>query len=113
MSYPEPIYEKILMRPLDNKERKTRGGIIALPPGPHSKIELRMGEVIAVGQQGERTDGQLGTRPHVVKPGDEVLYAWAGGVPMYYDNPETGVREDLVMTIVDHIFAITKRAGEE
>jgi co-chaperonin GroES (HSP10) len=104
--YPTPLYEKILMRPADPKLSK--GGLHLLPPGPHSKIELRKGIVIAVGIGGERMDGQVETRPHICRVGDEVLYAWSGAVPLRFDHDDGHV-EELMLTTVDHIYAILHR----
>ncbi len=74
------LYEKILVRP--TPEERSIGGIHMVPLGPHSKVELRMAEVVSVGDGGERIDGTHITREHRVKPGDVVIYAWAASVPI-------------------------------
>lgn len=99
----QPLYEKILVKPLDTKEAKSDGGIVLLPLTPHSKVELRIGEVVAVGIGGERTDGQVATRPHLVKPGDRVVYAWAAAVPF---RPSRSSTEEWHFVLVDGLYAI-------
>lgn len=74
------LYEKILVKPIP--EEQSLGGIHMVPLGPHSKVELRMAEVVSVGDGGERIDGTHVTREHRVKPGDTVVYAWAASVPV-------------------------------
>lgn len=99
----QPLYEKILIKPLGTKEEKSEGGIVLLPLTPHSKVELRVGEVVAVGLGGERTDGQVETRPHLVKPGDRVVYAWAAAVPF---RPSRSNPEEWHFVLVDGLYAI-------
>ncbi len=98
-----PLYEKILVRPMD--ATVSIGGIALPPPSPRSGIELRRGEVIAVGTGGERIDGVLETRPHLVKPGDIVTFAWAASVSIFVVN-EQGRREELKFITVDGLYGV-------
>ena len=103
----QPLYEKILIQPLDHKGETTEAGIFLLPLSPHSKIELRRGRVLAVGIGGERTDGQVQTREHIVKPGDIVIYAWAAAVPF---RPSRSSTEEQHFVLVDGLYAIERQA---
>ena len=103
------LYEKILVRP--TPEEKSLGGILMVPLGPHSKVELRMAEVMSVGDGGERIDGTHITREHRVKPGDTVLYAWAASVPVLVTvedkSKESGFdRQEWRFVTVDGLYGV-------
>lgn len=107
------IYEKILVRPM--KEEQSYGGVYMVDPSPNTKgLTLRMGEVMEVGDGGERIDGTHVTREHRVKKGDIVVYAWAGSVPVLVtiDDPtvEGGFRrEEWRYVTVDHLYGTVER----
>ncbi len=107
------LYEKILIKPIP--EEQSHGGILMVPLGPHSKVDLRMAEVVSVGDGGERIDGTHITREHRVKPGDVVVYAFTGTVPILVTvedkTTETGWRrEEWRYTTVDHIYGVVEAA---
>ena len=101
----EPTYEKILVAEIETV--KSSMGIILPPLNAHSKVELRRGLVLAVGC-GERIDGTTEIRPHIVKPGDVVVYAWSASVETIIDTP-TG-REKLRFLTVDGLYGIERTA---
>lgn len=102
------LYEKILVRP--TREEHSAGGVLMVPLGPHSHVELRLAEVVSVGDGGERIDGTHLTREHRVKPGDTVVYAWAASVPVLVTVPaqnESGfVREEWRFITVDGLYGV-------
>lgn len=106
------LYEKILVKPIP--EEQSLGGIMMVPLGPHSKVDMRMAEVVSVGRGGERIDSCYQTREHIVKPGDVVVYHWASSVPILVTiedkTKESGFRrEEWRFILVDGIYGVIEK----
>lgn len=91
-----PIGDRVLVRPVDEKEQTTKGGII-IPDA--AKEKPQEGVVIAVGtgktnDKGEKVD-------FTVKKGDKVLYSKYGGTEVKLDGEvHLILREDDILGIL-------------
>ncbi|MBM3324394.1 MAG: co-chaperone GroES [Calditrichaeota bacterium] len=79
-----PVDERILIRALEEEERKV-GGII-IPDT--AKERPQMGEVVALGDDVEHTDRKQKKLSEIVKVGDRVIYARYGGTEVKMDGEE-------------------------
>jgi chaperonin GroES len=80
----KPVDERILIRALEEEERKV-GGII-IPDT--AKERPQMGEVVALGDDVEHTDRKQKKLSEIVKVGDRVIYARYGGTEVKMDGEE-------------------------
>lgn len=88
-----PLYDRVLVKRLEDQEEKTAGGII-IPDA--AKEKAQMGVVVAVGQ-GRRTDsGEM--LPLTVAVGDTVFFAKYGGTDA--GDEHIILREDDILGIV-------------
>ncbi|MBI3794398.1 MAG: co-chaperone GroES [Nitrospinae bacterium] len=92
----KPLADRVLVRPLEEKEMK-RGGIII----PDSAKERPMeGEIVAAGPGKTGDDGKL--IPLTVKKGDRVLYGKYAGTEIKLDGEEfLLMREDDVLGLLE------------
>ena len=91
-----PLYDRIVVRRLEEKET-VQGGII-IPDS--AKEKPQEGEVIAVGQ-GKRLDSGKVVAPDV-KPGDRILFGKYSGSEIKLDGEEYVImREDEVLGILE------------
>ncbi len=78
----QPLGDRVLVKPLEQKETK-RGGII-IPDT--AKEKPQEGEVIACGRGKTTDDGKV--LPMDVKPGDKILYGKYSGTEVKLDDEE-------------------------
>jgi chaperonin GroES len=91
-----PLYDRIVVRRLEEKET-VQGGII-IPDS--AKEKPQEGEVIAVGQ-GKRLDSGKVVAPDV-KPGDRILFGKYSGSEIKLDGEEYVImREDEVLGVLE------------
>ncbi len=91
-----PLYDRIVVRRLEEKET-IQGGII-IPDS--AKEKPQEGEVIAVGQ-GKRLDSGKVVAPDV-KPGDRILFGKYSGSEIKLDGEEYVImREDEVLGVLE------------
>ncbi len=93
-----PLYDRIVVKRLDNDAEKTAGG----PFIPDSaKEKPQEGEVVAVGQGKRSDDGKL--MPLDVKVGDRILFGKYSGSDIKMDGNEYLImREDEVLGVIDN-----------
>lgn len=91
-----PLGDRVLVKPLDQDETKTKGGIII----PDSAKEKPMeGEVVAIGTGKRDETGKV--HPLEVKKGDKVLYSKYGGTEVNIDGQKCLImREDDILGII-------------
>ncbi len=92
----QPLQDKIILKEIIEKDKKTASGII-IPDSASGEKDTKKGEVIAVGE-GKMLDGKLIKPP--VKVGDKVLYAWGEEIVMN--------GEKFVVLSIDNVLAIFK-----
>ena len=80
-----PIDERVLLKVVEEEERKV-GGIII--PDTASKERPQIGEVIAVGDDVVIRDQDKKSLSQIVKIGDKVLFSKYGGTEVKIDNEE-------------------------
>ncbi len=93
----KPIYDKIVVRRMEEKEQRTASGII-IPDTAKEKPQV--GEVVAVGDGKILNNGEI--RPLKVKAGDKVLFNKYAGTEV-----ELGSEKYLVMS-EDEVLAIVE-----
>ena len=81
----KPVDERVLIKPVEEEERKV-GGIII--PDTASKDRPQMGDVIAVGDDIEHSDRKQKKLSDVIKVGDRVIYARYGGTEVKIEGDE-------------------------
>lgn len=92
----KPLGDRVLIRPLEDKEVK-KGGII-IPDS--AKEKPQEGEVIAIGTGKRDEDGKL--IPFNVKKGDKVLLPKYGGTEVKFNDVEYQiVREDDILGVIE------------
>ena len=92
-----PLGDRVLVKPLDEKEQKSTGGII-IPDT--AKEKPQRGKVIAVGKGSIGDDGKV--IPLEVKKGDEVLYGKYSGTEVKIDGEECLImRESDILGIIE------------
>jgi chaperonin GroES len=79
-----PIDERVLIKPLENEERKV--GSIIIPDT--AKERPQMGEIVAVGDDIVHEKETRKKLSDLVKVGDRVVYAKYGGTEIKVDNVE-------------------------
>jgi len=92
-----PIYDKIVVKRMEEKEQKTPSGII-IPDTAKEKPQV--GEVIAVGSGKLLNNGE--TKPLAVKAGDKVLFNKYAGTEVELEGEKYLVMaEDEVLAIIE------------
>jgi chaperonin GroES len=93
-----PLYDRIVVKRLDNDAEKTAGGLF-IPDS--AKEKPQEGEVVAVGQGKRSDDGKL--IPLDVKAGDRILFGKYSGSDIKMDGNEYLImREDEVLGVIDN-----------
>ena len=91
----QPLGDRVLVQPLEEKEVK-KGGIII--PDAH-KEKPQEGEIVALGTGKRDEDGKL--IPFTVKKGDKVLISKYGGTEIKIDGDTLLImREDDILGII-------------
>ena len=91
-----PIGDRVLVKPVDDKEQTTKGGII-IPDA--AKEKPQEGVVVAVGTG--KTDDKGEKVAFTVKKGDKVLYSKYGGTEVKLDSEvHLILREDDILGIL-------------
>ena len=92
-----PLYDRIVVKRLDEQEQTTVGGLI-IPDS--AKEKPQEGEVVAVGKGKRLEDGKL--VPLDVQVGDRILFGKYSGSDIKLDGEEYLImREDEVLGILD------------
>ncbi len=92
-----PLYDRVVVKRLEEEEEKTSGGIY-IPDT--AKEKPQKGEVIAVGQGKRLDDGKL--VPLDVKVGDKVLFGKYAGNEVKIDGEECLImREDEILGVLE------------
>ncbi len=91
----KPLYDRVVVKPIEEKEEKTPSGIIIPDTAKEKPSE---GEVIAVGEGRLLENGQV--VPLKVKVGDRVVYSQYAGNEFVLDG------EDVIILREDDILAI-------
>ena len=93
-----PLYDRIVVKRLENSEDKTAGGLF-IPDS--AKEKPQEGEVVAVGQGKRGDDGKL--LPLDVKAGDRILFGKYSGSDIKMDGNEYLImREDEVLGVIEN-----------
>ncbi len=93
----KPIYDKIVVKRMEEKEQRTASGII-IPDTAKEKPQV--GEIIAVGDGKVLSNGQV--QKPVVKAGDKVLFNKYAGSEVELDGEKYLVMsEDEVLAIIE------------
>ena len=79
----KPLADRVIVKPSENAENKTPGGII-IPDT--AKEKPQEGKIVAVGPG--RTDDNGAIIPMNVKVGEKVLYSKYGGSELKYEGEE-------------------------
>ena len=91
-----PLYDRVLGKRLDDKE-KTAGGII-IPDSAQEKTQL--GTIVATGEGKITAEGAA--RPLKVKDGDTILFGKYSGTEFKLENEEFLIlKEDEILGIVE------------
>ena len=99
-----PLYDRIVVKRLDNDAEKTAGGLF-IPDS--AKEKPQEGEVVAVGQGKRSDDGKL--MPLDVKVGDRILFGKYSGSDIKMDGNEYLImREDEVLGVIESTGKKTK-----
>jgi len=92
----KPLYDRVLVRRIEEKEQK-RGGIIIPDTAKEKPME---GKVIAVGAGAVNKEGKR--QPMEVKVGDRILFGKYAGTEIKIDDQEHVIlREDEILGILD------------
>ena len=92
----KPLYDRVLVRRLEEKEQK-RGGIIIPDTAKEKPME---GKVIAVGAGSVNKEGKR--QPMEVKAGDRILFGKYAGTEIKIDDEEFLIlREDEVLAVIE------------
>ena len=93
-----PLYDRIVVKRLDNEAEKTAGGLF-IPDS--AKEKPQEGEVVAVGQGKRGDDGKLIALD--VKAGDRILFGKYSGSDIKMDGNEYLImREDEVLGVIEN-----------
>lgn len=92
-----PLYDRIVVKRIDEQEEKSGGGII-IPDS--AKEKPQQGEVVAVGHGKRLEDGKV--VPLDVKKGDRILFGKYSGSDIKLDGNEYLImREDEVLGVLE------------
>jgi len=93
----KPLYDRVVVKPIEEKQEKTPSGIIIPDTAKEKPSE---GEVIAVGEGRLLENGEV--KPLQVKVGDKVVYSKYAGNEFVVDGEELIVlREDDILAIIE------------
>ncbi len=93
----KPLYDRVVVKPSEEKQEKTPSGIIIPDTAKEKPSE---GEVVAVGEGRLLENGEV--RPLQVKVGDKVVYSKYAGNEFVVDGEELIVlREDDILAIIE------------
>ena len=94
----EPLYDRVVLKPLSEDERsKTASGIII--PDTVSKEKPEQGEVVAIGEGRLDEDGKR--VPMSVKIGDKVVFSRYGYDEVKFDGEEYYIlKEENILAII-------------
>jgi len=102
-----PLYDRIVVRRLDNEAEKTSGGLY-IPDS--AKEKPQEGEVVSVGKGKRLEDGKV--VPLDVSAGDRILFGKYSGSEIKLDGEEFLImREDEVLGILDAKPKAAKKAS--
>ena len=90
-----PLYDRVLIKRLEEQEEKTAGGII-IPDAAKEKAQT--GKVVAVGPGARAEDGSF--MPLQVKVGDTIFYAKYSGTDAGKDH--ILLREEDILGIIEN-----------
>jgi len=79
----KPVDERVLIKPLEESEKKV--GSIIIPDT--AKERPQIGEIIALGDDVPKKEGGK-VLSEILKVGDKVVYSKYGGTEVKYDNEE-------------------------
>ncbi len=92
----QPLYDRVLVKPYEEEERRTKGGII-IPDT--AKEKPQRGKVVAVGEGRILENGQR--VPLTVKVGDEVIFGKYAGTEIEVDDEKYLVmREEDIYAVI-------------
>ncbi len=92
----KPLYDRVVVKPIEEKEEKTASGIIIPDTAKEKPSE---GEVIAVGEGRLLENGQI--VPLKVKVGDRVVYSKYAGNDFVLDGEDVIIlREEDILAII-------------
>src|SRR2546430_10587052 len=102
-----PLYDRIVLRRVENEAEKTHGGLY-IPDS--AKEKPQEGEVVSVGKGKRLEDGKI--VPLDVQPGDRILFGKYSGSDIKIDNEEYMImREDEVLGILENQPKAAKKAS--
>ena len=92
-----PLHDRVLVKRIDQEEKKSSGGII-IPDT--AKEKPQEGEVVAVGPGKVLEDGK--NQPMNVKAGDRILFGKYAGTEVKIDDQEYLImREDDILGVLE------------
>jgi chaperonin GroES len=92
-----PLYDRVVIKPVEEAEERTPSGIIIPDTAKEKPSE---GEVIAVGEGRLLENGEI--KPLKVKVGDKVIYSKYAGNDIVVDGEELIIlREDDILAILE------------
>ena len=93
----KPLYDRVVIKPVEEAEEKTPSGIIIPDTAKEKPSE---GKVVAVGEGKLLENGEI--KPLKVKVGDKVIYSKYAGNDIVVDGEELIIlREDDILAIVE------------
>ncbi|RUM59601.1 MAG: co-chaperone GroES [Persephonella sp.] len=93
----KPLYDRVVIKPVEETEERTPSGIIIPDTAKEKPSE---GEVIAVGEGRLLENGEI--KPLKVKVGDKVVYSKYAGNDIVVDGEELVIlREDDILAIIE------------
>ena len=102
-----PLYDRVVVRRLEDKETTTSGGLF-IPDS--AKEKPQEGEVFAVGKGKRLENGNV--VPLDVQPGDRILFGKYSGSDIKLDGQEYMImREDEILGILDNQPVAAKKAS--
>jgi chaperonin GroES len=92
-----PLYDRVVVKPVEEAEERTPSGIIIPDTAKEKPSE---GEVVAVGEGRLLENGEI--KPLKVKVGDKVIYSKYAGNDIVVDGEELIIlREDDILAILE------------
>ena len=92
-----PLYDRVVIKPVEEAEERTPSGIIIPDTAKEKPSE---GEVVAVGEGKLLENGEI--KPLKVKVGDKVIYSKYAGNDIVVDGEELIIlREDDILAIIE------------
>jgi len=92
-----PLYDRVVIKPVEEAEERTPSGIIIPDTAKEKPSE---GEVVAVGEGRLLENGEI--KPLKVKVGDKVIYSKYAGNDIVIDGEELIIlREDDILAVIE------------